>query len=121
MTLRHKHKSQWLQRNMQRGLDKQDEGTRAAVTEHFQRHEELTRKMKTMDSSSSSSDDSSNEDDDEDAADSDSDKANKILQKAKQKTLEVLEEDDEIPKSGLLSLPFMVMIYSSSVIFIFLI
>ncbi|XP_058738859.1 uncharacterized protein C57A7.06 [Vicia villosa] len=107
MTLRHKHKSAWLQRNMQRGLDKQDEGTRAAVTEHFQRHEELTRKMNTMDSSSSSSDDSSFEDDDEDGADSDSNKANKILQKAKQKTLEVLEEDDEIPKSGLLSLPFM--------------
>lgn len=106
MTLRHKHKSPWLQRKMQRGLDKQDEGTRAAVTEHFQRHEELTRKKYTMDSSSS--DDSTYEDDDdENAADSDPDKANNILRKAKQKTLEVLEEDDEMPKSGLLSLPFM--------------
>ncbi|CAJ2632013.1 unnamed protein product [Trifolium pratense] len=107
MTLKHKHNSKWLQRNKQRGLDKQDEGTRAAVIEHFQRHDELTRKINTMDSSSSSSDDSSDEDDDDITADSDPDKDNKILRKAKQKTLEVLEEDDEIPTSGLLSLPFM--------------
>ncbi|KAK2364680.1 U3 ribonucleoprotein (Utp) family protein [Trifolium repens] len=107
MTLKHKQNSKWLQRHKQRGLDKQDEGTRAAVIEHFQRHDELTRKINTMDSSSSSSDDSSYEDDDDITADSDPDKDNKILQKAKQKTLEVLGEDDEIPKSGLLSLPFM--------------
>jgi U3 small nucleolar RNA-associated protein 14 len=80
------------------------------VIEHFQRHDELTRKINTMDSSSSSSDDSSYEDDDDITADSDPDKDNKILQKAKQKTLEVLGEDDEIPNSGLLSLPFMVII-----------
>ncbi|GAU11228.1 hypothetical protein TSUD_342180, partial [Trifolium subterraneum] len=30
MTLKHKHNSKWLQRNKQRGFDKQDEGTRAA-------------------------------------------------------------------------------------------
>jgi U3 small nucleolar RNA-associated protein 14 len=118
MTLRHKHKSPWLQRKMQRGLDKQDEGTRAAVTEHFQRHEELTRKRKTMDSSSS--DDSTYEEDNENTADSDLDKANNILRKAKQKTLEVLEEDDKMPKSGLLSLPFMVIIYYSSIVLVFL-
>ncbi|XP_024635071.1 uncharacterized protein C57A7.06 [Medicago truncatula] len=104
MTLRHKQKSPWLQRKMQRGLDKQDIGTCAAVNEHFQRHEELIRKMYNMDSSSS--DDSTYEEDNENTADSDLDKANNILRKAKQKTVEVLEEDDKMPNSGLPSLPF---------------
>lgn len=110
MTLKHKNQNRWARRILQRGLSSQDEGTRAAITEQLQRHAELTRKMHSM-KGSSSSEDTSDEDDDNSAG-SDQDRANKLLRKAKQKTMSVLEEEDEIPKSGLLSLPFMVIIYS---------
>ncbi|KAL4305256.1 hypothetical protein AHAS_Ahas16G0060100 [Arachis hypogaea] len=106
MTLKHKNQNRWAKRILTRGLNSQDEGTRAAIAEQLQRHAELTRKMHSMkDSSSSSSDDSS----DEDAGDSgsDQDMASKVLRKAIEKTKKVIEEDNETPKSGLLSLPFM--------------
>lgn len=108
MTLKHKNSSKWAKRILKRGLDAQDEGTRAAITEQLQQHALLTRKMKSMEDSSSS-DDSSDEDDvDEYSAGSDQDRASKLYAKAKEKTLKVLEEDDEVPDSGVLSLPFMV-------------
>ncbi|KAK4282513.1 hypothetical protein QN277_013878 [Acacia crassicarpa] len=110
MTLKHKNQNQWAKRILSRGLDNQDEGTRAAIAEQLRRHTELTRKMNSMkDSSSSSSDDTSDDDDDadENLAVSDGDRASKLLEKAKDKTMKVLEEEDEVPKSGLLSLPFM--------------
>ncbi|KAJ7972975.1 U3 small nucleolar RNA-associated protein 14 [Quillaja saponaria] len=107
MTLRHKNSSKWVKRKLERGLEKQDEGTRAAIANQLQRHEVLTRKMNSM-KENSSSDDSSGEDDiDENSVGSDQDSASKFLQKAKEKTMKVLEDDDELPKSGLLSLPFM--------------
>ncbi|ESR36139.1 hypothetical protein CICLE_v10027776mg [Citrus x clementina] len=108
MTLKHKNSSRWAKRILKRGLDAQDEGTRAAITEQLQQHALLTRKMKSM-KDSSSSDDSSDEDDvDENSVGSDQDRASKLYATAKEKTLKVLAEDDEVPESGVLSLPFMV-------------
>ncbi|KAK7283460.1 hypothetical protein RIF29_12991 [Crotalaria pallida] len=109
MTLRHKNQNRWAKRIIQRGLNSQDEGTRAAIAEQLHRHAALTRKMHSMKDSSSSSDDTSDEDDgDENSAGSDQDRVSKLLEKAKEKTMKVLEEEDEVPKSGLLSLPFMI-------------
>ncbi|KAK7337453.1 hypothetical protein VNO77_18029 [Canavalia gladiata] len=108
LTLKHKNQNRWAKRILQRGLNSQDEGTRAAISEQLQRHAELTRKMHSMKDSSSSSDDTSDEDDGyENSGGSDQDRAYKLLGKAKEKTMKVLEEEDEVPKSGLLSLPFM--------------
>nr|GME15954.1 U3 small nucleolar RNA-associated protein 14 homolog A-like [Ipomoea batatas] len=107
MTLKHKNKSKWAQRILKRGLDVQDEGTRAALAEQLNQHALLTRKMNSM-KEGNSSDESSDEDDiDEISADSDGDVATKLLNKAKDKTLKVLEEDEELPTTGVLSLPFM--------------
>ncbi|KDP28173.1 hypothetical protein JCGZ_13944 [Jatropha curcas] len=105
MTLKHKNRSKWARRILDRGLSVQDEGTKAAIAEQLHQHALLTRKMKSM--KESSSDDSSNEEEDEDSAGSDHDGPSKMLTKAKEKTLRVLEEDDEVPNSGVLSLPFM--------------
>ncbi|XP_058202992.1 uncharacterized protein C57A7.06 [Rhododendron vialii] len=108
MTQKHKNSSKWAKRILRRGLDIQDEGTRAAISEQLHQHALLTRKMNSM-KESTSSDDSSDEDDDIDISDiSDEGHAPKLLEKAKEKTLEVIEEEDEVPKSGVLSLPFMV-------------
>lgn len=114
MTLKHKNQNKWAKRILARGLSSQDEGTRAAIAEQLQRHTELTRKMNSMKDSSSSSDDTSDGDDeDENSAGSDQERASKLLEKAKDKTIKVLEEEDEVPKSGLLSLPFMVILVNS--------
>ncbi|XP_057484168.1 uncharacterized protein LOC130770666 [Actinidia eriantha] len=108
LTLKHKNSSKWAKRILKRGLDVQDEGTRAAIAEQLHQHALLTRKMKSM-KNNSSSDDSSDEDYGDDISDSsDQDCASKLLEKAKEKTLGVINEDDEVPKSGVLSLPFMV-------------
>ncbi|KAJ6404185.1 hypothetical protein OIU84_012382 [Salix udensis] len=106
MTLRHKNQSKWAQRIVKRGIDTQDEGTRAAMAEQLHQHALLTRKMNSM-KDSSSSDDSSDEEDSENSDGSDEDKAPKLLAKAREKTRRVLEEDDGVPDSGVLSLPFM--------------
>lgn len=113
MTLRHKGSSKWTKRIKERGIDVQDEGTRTAIAEQQHLHALLTRKMNSMkDGSSSSSDDSSDEDDvDIYSAGSDQARASKLLEKAKEKTLNLLDEDDEVPNSGVLSLPFMVKLW----------
>ncbi|XP_062088871.1 uncharacterized protein LOC133795434 [Humulus lupulus] len=110
MTLRHKNSSKWAKRIKERGLDAQDEGTRAAVAEQQHLHALLTRKMNSMkEGSSSSSDESSDEaESDEDAPGLEQGKTSKLLKEAKEKTINVLNEEDEVPNSGLLSLPFMV-------------
>ncbi|KAB2605127.1 hypothetical protein D8674_004844 [Pyrus ussuriensis x Pyrus communis] len=110
MTLRHKGSSKWTKRIKERGIDVQDEGTRAAIAEQQHLHAQLTRKMNSMkDGSSSSSDDSSDEDDiDLYSPGSDHARAAKLLEKAKEKTHNVLIDDDDVPNSGVLSLPFMV-------------
>ncbi|XP_065860458.1 U3 small nucleolar RNA-associated protein 14 [Euphorbia lathyris] len=105
MTLKHKNRSKWAARILERGLSIQDEGTRAAVAEQLHQHALLTRKMNSM--RDGSSDDSSDEDE-ENSDDPGHDGQLNILTKAKEKTLKVLEEDDEVPNSGVLSLPFMV-------------
>lgn len=108
MTLKHKNNSKWAKRILKRGLDAQDEATRAAFSEQLNLHASLTRKMNSI-KESSSSDDSSDEDNSDDmSASSDEDNAAKLMKKAKEKTLKVLEGDEELPKSGVLSLPFMV-------------
>ncbi|XVF74910.1 hypothetical protein PTKIN_Ptkin13bG0148200 [Pterospermum kingtungense] len=105
LTLKHKNKSKWARRILERDLNAQDEGTRAAMAKQLHHHALLTRKINTVkDSSSNSSDSSSDEDDD----DSDQDGASNLLEKTKEKTLKVLEDDEEVPNSGVLSLPFMV-------------
>ncbi|KAI3939874.1 hypothetical protein MKW98_029650 [Papaver atlanticum] len=58
---------------------------------------------------SSSSDDSVDfEDDDDLEAVAEQDRPLKLVTKAKEKTLKIIEQEDEAPKSGVLSLPFMV-------------
>ncbi|CAI0450113.1 unnamed protein product [Linum tenue] len=106
LTLRHKNKSKWAKRVLERGLNAQDEGTRAAITEQLSQHARLTRKMNSM-NDSSDSDNSSDEEYDEDSDVSERDRASKVLMKAKEKTQSILEEEDEVPTSGVLSLPFM--------------
>ncbi|OVA12705.1 Small-subunit processome [Macleaya cordata] len=112
MRLKYKNNSKWAKRIMKRGLAAQDEGTRAAISEQLHQHALLTRKMNSM-KDNSSSDDSSDEDEDEDEDEdlppvTDQDGTFKLVTKAKEKTLKALEEEDDMPKSGLLSLPFMV-------------
>ncbi|KAJ8538350.1 hypothetical protein K7X08_014890 [Anisodus acutangulus] len=110
LTLKHKNSSKWAKRILKRGLDLQDEGTRAAINEQLNQHALLSRKANNMkENSSSSSEESSDEDDLDEASDgSDQDAAVKLLRKAKDKTTQVLEGDEELPASGVLSLPFMV-------------
>lgn len=100
MTLKHKNTSQWAKRILKRGLSVQDEGTRAAIAAQLQQNTLLTRKMNSM-KDDSSSEESSDDDDDE------SDSEAKILNRGKEKILKALEEDNEIPNSGVFSLPFM--------------
>lgn len=107
MTLRHKGSSKWAKRIKERGVDVQDDGTRAAIAEQQHLHAQLTRKMNSMKDSDTSSDDIS-EDDDMDVNSDDEGRASKLLEKAKEKTLKLLDEDNEVPNSGVLNLPFMV-------------
>ncbi|KAJ0977738.1 hypothetical protein J5N97_013212 [Dioscorea zingiberensis] len=102
MTLKHKNSSKWAKRILKRGLSVQDEGTRAAISEQLNQHALLTRKMNSM-KDTSSSDDSSDDDHDE----TDSEDVSKLLNKAKEKTVKVLEEKDGIMKTGVLGLPFL--------------
>lgn len=103
MTLKHKNSSKWAKRILKRGLDVQDEGTRAAISEQLNQHALLTRKMNSMKDSSSSDDDS-----DDDNVETDSEDVSKLLNKAKEKIVKVLEEKDEITETGVMALPFMV-------------
>ncbi|KAL6902063.1 hypothetical protein ACP4OV_004939 [Aristida adscensionis] len=101
MTLKHKNTSKWAKRILKRGLSIQDEGTRAAIAAQLQQNTLLTRKMNSMKADSSSSEESSDDDEEENESES------KLLNRGKERILKVLEEDNEIPKSGVFSLPFM--------------
>ncbi|KAI3931042.1 hypothetical protein MKW92_027958 [Papaver armeniacum] len=84
-------------RPMRRGLATQDEGSRAAISNQLNQHAD-----------NSSSDDSSDfEVDDDLEAVADQDGPLKLVTRAKEKTLKIIEEEDEAPKS-VLSFPFMV-------------
>lgn len=107
MTLKHKNSSKWAKRVLQRGLQTQDEGTRAAISEQLRQHALLTRKMNSIKDSSSSDESSDDDDSDDDDELSPGDKVSKRLNRAKEKTIKVIEEEDEDPKSGVLALPFM--------------
>ncbi|XP_071720451.1 U3 small nucleolar RNA-associated protein 14 [Rutidosis leptorrhynchoides] len=108
MTLKHKNTSKWAKRIKKRGFDIQDDGTRAAISEQLQQHNLLIQKRNSMHDDDDSSNDSTEDDDDVISGDEDDTIKLKLLEKGKKRTLEVLEEEDEMPKSGLLSLPFMV-------------
>ncbi|CAI9288695.1 unnamed protein product [Lactuca saligna] len=111
MTLKHKNTSKWAKRIKKRGVDVQDDGTRAAISEQLQQHALLTRKRNSMHDDETSSSDDSTEDDDDISGDEDDASKLKLLENGKNRTLEVLGEDDDdndMPKSGVLSLPFMV-------------
>ncbi|CAN4121664.1 unnamed protein product [Withania somnifera] len=108
LTLKHKNSSKWAKRILKRGLDVQDEGTRAAIAEQLNQHALLSRKANNMKESSSSEESSDEDDLDETSDGSDQDAAVKLLKKAKDKTTQVLEGEEELPASGVLSLPFMV-------------
>ncbi|KAM7255097.1 hypothetical protein ACFE04_020338 [Oxalis oulophora] len=105
MTLKHKNTSKWAKRIIGRGLSQQDDGTRAAIAAQLSAHASLTRKAKNYLGSSS---EESTDEDDENSSGSDPDMPSKSILKAKEKMLRELENDDEVPKSGLHSLPFMV-------------
>ncbi|EPS65570.1 hypothetical protein M569_09206 [Genlisea aurea] len=105
MTLKHKNSSKWAKRILQRGLDKQDEATREAFGDQLNQHAALTRKMNSM--KESSSDESSDDDSGTMSDISGQDVQSRLLNKAREKTLKLLEPDEELPKSGVLSLPFM--------------
>ncbi|KAL3845670.1 hypothetical protein ACJIZ3_003073 [Penstemon smallii] len=107
MTLKHKNSSKWAKRILERGLKAQDEGTREAFGEQLNQHAALTRKMNSVKESSSSDESSDDYDSDDTLASSDEDNKSKLLMKAKEKTLKLLEGDEELPK-GVLTLPFMV-------------
>ncbi|EMS48037.1 U3 small nucleolar RNA-associated protein 14 [Triticum urartu] len=105
MTLKHKNNSKWAKRILKRGLSVQDDGTRDAITAQLQQHALLTRKMNSIKDGSSSSDESSDDDDDDEEDESKLEA--KLLNRGKEKIRKVIEEDNEIPKSGVFSLPFM--------------
>ncbi|GAB4839846.1 hypothetical protein Ancab_020556 [Ancistrocladus abbreviatus] len=107
MTQRHKNSSKWIKRKIKRGLNVQDEGTRVAITEQLHQHALLTRKMNSMRDESSSSYDSSDEEDD-DLYGSDQDGVSKLVTRAKEKTVALMEQEEDLPQSGVMSLPFMV-------------
>ncbi|CAA0809862.1 U3 ribonucleoprotein (Utp) family protein [Striga hermonthica] len=108
MTLKHKNSSKWAKRILKRGLDAQDEATREAFGEQLNQHAALTRKMNSLKESSSSDESSDGDDSDDMSGGSDRDMSSKLIAKAKEKTIKILEGDEELPKSGVLSLPFMV-------------
>jgi U3 small nucleolar RNA-associated protein 14 len=102
MRLKHKNTSKWAKRILKRGLDVQDEGTRAAIAAQLQQNALLTRKMNSTKDDSSSSEESSDDEEDDDESEAN------ILNKGKEKILKILGDDNEIPTSGVFSLPFMV-------------
>ncbi|BAS84136.1 U3 small nucleolar RNA-associated protein 14 [Oryza sativa Japonica Group] len=101
MRLKHKNTSKWAKRILKRGLDVQDEGTRAAIAAQLQQNALLTRKMNSTKDDSSSSEESSDDEEDDDESEAN------ILNKGKEKILKILGDDNEIPTSGVFSLPFM--------------
>lgn len=103
MRLKHKNTSKWAKRIVKRGLNTQDVNTRLAISEQLHKHQLLTMKQSSMGSSSDE-----NSDTEDEYSGSDGEEAFAVLQKAKESTQRVLKEDGEAPKSGLLSLPFMV-------------
>lgn len=105
MTLKHKNSSKWAKRILKRGLNVQDEGTRVAIAEQLNQGALLTRKMNSVRESSSS--DESN-DDVELSPQANSGQVSMILNRAKEKTAKIMEEEDNIHKLGVLALPFMV-------------
>ncbi|CAI9094847.1 OLC1v1030653C1 [Oldenlandia corymbosa var. corymbosa] len=99
MGLVHKNNLEWAKCILKCGLDVQDEGTRAAISEKLYQHAILTRKINSLKDSS---------DKDESDIDLGPDDPSALLKTAKEKTLEAMEEDEELPNSGVASLPFMV-------------
>ncbi|VYS61602.1 unnamed protein product [Arabidopsis thaliana] len=103
MTLKHKNTGKWAKRMLSRGLTERYDGTRAAISEQLQINATLSRKMNSTNDGSSSDE---SDDEEELSCGSDQDTPSKLIAKAREKTLKTMEDDD-VPNSGLLSLPFM--------------
>lgn len=101
MTLKHKNAGPWAKRMLRLGLNRKYDGTRAAIAEQLQINATLSRKINSTKDESSSDEEELNDGSDQDTC--------KLIAEAKEKTLRTLE-DDEVPISGLMSLPFMVII-----------
>jgi len=106
MTLKHKNTGKWAKRMLSRGLTERYDGTRAAISEQLQINATLSRKMNSTNDGSSSDE---SDDEEELSCGSDQDTPSKLIAKAREKTLKTMEDDD-VPNSGLLSLPFMVIL-----------
>ncbi|XP_023636335.1 uncharacterized protein C57A7.06 [Capsella rubella] len=100
MTLKHKNTGRWPKRMVRLGLNRKYDGTRAAISEQLQINATLSRKM------NSKKDESSSDESDAELDDGSDQDTCKLIAKAKEKTLKAVE-DDEVPISGAMALPFM--------------
>ncbi|KAJ0247942.1 hypothetical protein HA466_0163260 [Hirschfeldia incana] len=98
-TQKHRNTGKWVRRMLQLGLNVKHDGTRAAIAEQLQMNANLSRKMNSMRDASSSDEEELNDGSDEDTP-------SILIAKAKEKTLKTLQ-DDQVPNTGLMSLPFM--------------
>lgn len=103
MTLKHKNTGPWAKRMLRHGLNKKYDGTQAAISEQLQVNDTLSRKM------NSTKDESSSDESEAELNDGSDQDTCKLIAEAKEKTLKAVE-DDEVPISGLMSLPFMVIL-----------
>lgn len=114
MTLKHKNSSRWARRILKRGLNaSENDGTRDAIAEQLRTHAALTRKIQSANLSDSDEASTDSEEEAEDAVSGlilEGNGKSKVLAKAKVATLKALEEGEgeDLPTSGLFSLPFMV-------------
>ncbi|CAG8470267.1 16827_t:CDS:10 [Acaulospora morrowiae] len=98
MTLKHKNTSKWAKQILKHGNN--DQGSRQAIAEQLQRHEELKRKIHDLSSDEESSDVQSDEyNDDEEDMDS--------VKKKAIDELAQLEKDREKPPKGIMGMKFM--------------
>jgi len=101
MTLKHKNTGQWAKRMLSRGLNRKYDVTQAALSKQLQIHATLSRKMNSTKDESSSDEEDLNDGSDQDTS--------KLIAEAKEKILKTVD-DDEVPISRLMSLPFMVIL-----------
>lgn len=104
MTLKHKNTGKWAKRMLRRELNGKYDGVRADISEQLQINATLSRKMNSTKDESSS--DESDEEELNDGSDQDT---CKLIARAKEKTLKIVEDDEE-HISGLMSLPFIVIL-----------
>ncbi|GFR45758.1 hypothetical protein Agub_g7173 [Astrephomene gubernaculifera] len=116
LTLRHRNSSRWARRALKRGQLQVDAGTKAALAEQLQLGQQLRRKIEGRKGSGSDDDGSggsTSASDDEMQADGDGGAAGRGGSgRLRSAALDILAgkgplDDGEVPKKGLLALPFM--------------